>query len=32
MDGISTDKIAVFVVMDGIERIDDSIVDFMDEL
>lgn len=32
MDGISPDKIGVFVIMDGIEKIDNSIIDLVDEL
>ena len=32
MDGISPDKIAVFVIMDGIEKVDDSIIDLVEEM
>ena len=30
--GLSTDKIAVICVMDGIEKVDPSIVEYFDEL
>ena len=30
--GISTDKIVVIVIMDGIEKVDDSVIEYFDEL